>query len=169
MQAELLLHGLGIKDVNPWGPEKMNLLEPAQHCTLESCQNAATIFLESRPYCLEHFIGHCYELLDRLDPRIRGNHAESAELHRLREAVEECSNRALLLSLRCETLTNSDRSRLLDILLWSSDLLFLLNISPHDFALLKAFRTESERTAGFETSPRRPVKTQSHGKTAENS
>jgi hypothetical protein len=159
-------HELGINEVQPRGSNKMNLLDEARHCTEESCETAANIILECKPYCLEHFIVHCYELLDRLDPRIRGKHSESQELSQLKGSVEECSNRALIISLRFERLTNIDRSRLLDILLWSSDLLFLLNISPHDFDLLRAFRLDSEGCSSLETAPAQPARTQFHGKPA---
>jgi hypothetical protein len=142
----------------------MNLLDGVEQCTLEHCQGAASISFTGKAFCLEHFIVQCYESLKELDPRIRRKRDETTELSRLRESVEECSNRALLVSLRCETLTNVDRSRLLDILLWSSDLLFLSSISPRDFALLMAFRAESEASACLDTRRNRRRSTELSGK-----
>jgi hypothetical protein len=129
----------------------MNLLNGTQHCSMAACEDPARATLNGKAFCLEHFIVHCYELLEQLDPRIRGKRDEGSELSSLRDAVEDCSNRALLVSLRFEALTNLDRSRLLDILLWSSELLFLLNISPRDFDILKAFRKDSETGTDLDT------------------
>lgn len=146
----------------------MNLLNGAQHCSVASCEDPAQITLEGMASCLEHFIVRCYALLEQLDPRIRGKRAEGSELNRLRDTIEECSNRALLVSLRFESLTNFDRSRLLDILLWSSELLFLLNISPRDFDILKAFRKDSEAGADFDNSSVRLSKIAIHRKPERN-
>jgi len=158
MQVELLLHELDAKHARSRGPANMNLLEEAQQCNLESCADTAKFILGGKSFCLEYFIAACYERLDELDPRIRGKRDETTNLDHLRDLVEECSNQALLVSLRCESLNNLNRSRLLDILLWSSDLLFLLSISLREFALLTAFRLDSEPIAPLETAPPRPPK-----------
>lgn len=44
----------------------------------------------------------------------------------LRAFVEECSRKALDISLHSENLTNLQRGRLLDILLWAGELFVLL-------------------------------------------
>jgi hypothetical protein len=131
----------------------MTLLDGTERCTLEACESGVSISMGGAPFCLEHFVSRCYELLQVLDPRIRNRRGEIAELSTLRESIEECSNSALLVSLRAEALTNLNRSRLLDILLWSSDLLFLLNISARDFDLLTAFRRDSDLAPHFELQP----------------
>jgi hypothetical protein len=169
LQVELLLREIEAKEARRRGPDKMDLLDGVEQCSLESCAQGARITLGGEPFCLNHFILRCYKRLDQLDPRIRAGRRENAELNDLRESVEECSNRALLLSLRCESLTNLDRSRLLDILLWSSDLLFLLSISARDFDLLRAFRQDSELATPCEPSLSRPRKIQTQAKGAQDS
>jgi len=52
----------------------------------------------------------------------------------LRGFVEECSRRALDVALRCESLDNLQRGRLLDILLWAGELFLLLRAPNRGFA-----------------------------------
>jgi hypothetical protein len=44
----------------------------------------------------------------------------------MRAFIEECSRKALDISLQSENLTNLERGRLLDILLWAGELFLLL-------------------------------------------
>jgi hypothetical protein len=44
----------------------------------------------------------------------------------MRAFIEECSHKALEVSLQCENLTNLERGRLLDILLWAGELFLVL-------------------------------------------
>ncbi len=44
----------------------------------------------------------------------------------MRAFIEECSQKALEISLHYENLTNLERARLLDILLWASELFLIL-------------------------------------------
>ncbi len=133
----------------PTAFEKMEL-NPAEHdCSVDNCESDSLIVLAEKPLCLQHFLSRCYDWLDTLDPLVRGKFRSDAETARAQSLVEECSNRALLVSLRCETLCNLDRSRLLDILLRSSDMLFQLRCTETISAWLPAFPSESVK-------PRRP-------------
>ncbi len=117
--------------MNKSGPSALTKLElnlGENRCTADRCETESIIVLGEKPFCLQHFITRCYEWLDQLDPAARDRATDASDFPLIRAMVEECSNRALLVSLRCETLTNLDRSRLLDILLRSSDLLFMLRI-----------------------------------------
>ena len=107
---------------------KLELKSGEKRCTTDRCETESIIVLGEKPFCLQHFITRCYEWLDQLDPAARDRATDASDFPMIKAMVEECSNRALLVSLRCETLTNLDRSRLLDILLRSSDLLFMLRI-----------------------------------------
>jgi len=44
----------------------------------------------------------------------------------MRAFIEECSQKALEVSLQYENLSNLERARLLDILLWASELFLIL-------------------------------------------
>jgi hypothetical protein len=98
-----------------------------QECKVNCCAEPAVITLEARDLCLEHFFGCCYERLDNLEHRIRRRSLEEPEILEAAALLIECSNSALLLCLRHESLSNLDRSRLLNILLLSGDLQCLLD------------------------------------------
>jgi hypothetical protein len=128
---------------------KTHLLDGRQNCSVNFCEKEALILLGQKPLCLEHFIGRCYEWLDYLDPLIRERVCERKQLGRVQSLVEECSNRVLLVSLRCEDLSNVDRSRLLDILLLTSDLLFHLRVPRNEFPTLLAYRAKSQSKSQY--------------------
>jgi hypothetical protein len=52
----------------------------------------------------------------------------------MRAFIEECSRKALDLSLQCKELDNLQRGRLLDILLWAGELFLLLRAPRVTFA-----------------------------------
>lgn len=95
-------------------------------CKTRGCANSAVIALFGRNFCLNHFFSSCYERLDLLEPMIRARALDGVEVEAARAFLQECSHRALFISLRQEPLTNLDRSRLLEILLSCGDLELLL-------------------------------------------
>ena len=95
-------------------------------CSMGSCGSAAITTLDRQPLCLNHFLLRCYERLEGLDPRGRKFTAEPLDLVSMRAFVEECSRKALDVSLQSENLSNLQRGRLLDILLWAGELFLLL-------------------------------------------
>jgi len=86
----------------------------------------------------------CYERLDGLDPRGRKFSAEPVDVVSMRAFIEECSRRALDVSLQSQNLSNLQRGRLLDILLWAGELFLLLRAPrltlARSIALLKVGR-----------------------------
>lgn len=92
-------------------------------CGLDSCPDSAVTYFAQRDFCLHHFVSYCYEELDRLDARRNAPQADYSESAALKAFVEECSQCALEVSLKCEHLDNLQRARLLDILLWAGELL----------------------------------------------
>ena len=95
-------------------------------CQLDFCAKSAIISLESLGLCLEHFLSSCYERLDYLEPMVRSRSLEERHRRAVYAFLEECSDRALLLALQQEHLTNLDRSRLLNILLLTRHLQLIL-------------------------------------------
>jgi hypothetical protein len=99
------------------------MMDVSKRCVVNSCADAAVTSFGQQDLCLSHFLSRCYEGLDRLDPRGRrsgGSHAERTEL---KAFVEECSRRALEVSLSCQNMDNLQRGRLLDILLWAGEMI----------------------------------------------
>ena len=97
-----------------------------RNCRVGSCGGAAITTMDRQALCLNHFLLRCYEKLEGLDPRGRRFSAEPVDLAYMRAFIEECSRKALDISLQSQTLTNLQRGRLLDILLWAGELFLLL-------------------------------------------
>jgi hypothetical protein len=95
---------------------------------MDSCGSAAITTLDRKALCLNHFLQRCYERLEGLDPRGRKFTAEPIDLASMRAFIEECSRKALDVSLQSKNLSNLQRGRLLDILLWAGELFLLLRI-----------------------------------------
>jgi hypothetical protein len=104
----------------------MDKMSRDRSCALDSCKGAAVTSLAQQDLCLNHFLSRCYENLDRIDPRGRRFRHEAADAAAMRRFIEECSGKALEVSIRCENLTNLQRGRLLDIMLWAGELFLLL-------------------------------------------
>jgi hypothetical protein len=95
-------------------------------CKMGSCGSAAVTTLDHQAFCLNHFLLRCYAELEGLDPRGRQFSSETVDLVSMRAFIEECSRKALDISLQSENLSNLQRGRLLDILLWAGELFLLL-------------------------------------------
>ena len=95
-------------------------------CKMGSCVSAAVTTLDHQAFCLNHFLLRCYTELEGFDPRGRQFSSETVDLVSMRAFIEECSRKALDISLQSENLTNLQRGRLLDILLWAGELFLLL-------------------------------------------
>ncbi len=97
-----------------------------RNCSESACGSTAATSLDQQAFCLNHFLLRCYARLEALDPRGQKSREERVDLAAMRAFIEECSQKALEVSLHSENLTNLERARLLDILLWASELFLIL-------------------------------------------
>lgn len=104
------------------GEENQGLMMQADWCNGKDCPNAAVTSLGTKGYCFDHFCGQCYELLERAEGSTARIHSRTPANREEMQALDECAQRALEISLSEIELDNLDRARLLDILLWSGDL-----------------------------------------------
>src|SRR5437660_7780281 len=104
----------------------MDTMLGKRNCRVDSCSRAAITSLDRQALCLNHFLIRCYERLEGLDPRGRKSNIEPVSLASMRAFIEECSRKALDVSLQSQELNNLQRGRLLDILLWAGELFLLL-------------------------------------------
>ena len=123
-----------------------------RNCAENSCGSASAGTLDQQALCLNHFLLRCYEKLEAVDPRGRKFLSAPGNLASMRAFIEECSREALDISLQCENLTNLERGRLLDILLWAGELFVLLraprvtfNDSSDSAGAQLAFRADAAR------------------------
>jgi hypothetical protein len=105
----------------------MNVLGTAQ-CTTITCAEDGVVMMAGMTLCLEHFFRECYEKLEKLDPLVRGKTRESAINDGAPKVLEEVVKQALIVCLQHKNLSNLDRSRLLDILLWAGELQLVLRV-----------------------------------------
>src|SRR5579864_3275336 len=112
----------------------MDTMPANRNCNVDSCKGAAIASLVDQDLCLNHFLERCYEHLDHVDPRGRRGIPEKQEMVEMRAFVEECSHQTLEICLRSSKLTNLERGRLLDILLWAGELFILLRVPRTTFA-----------------------------------
>jgi hypothetical protein len=91
-----------------------------ESCCRPDCPRPSLTSLGAERFCSEHFFERCYELLERIDDwqRCAGASPTPEQAY----FVNECAQRVLEISLRSTELSNLERARLLDILLWSGDL-----------------------------------------------
>ncbi|HKW32668.1 MAG TPA: hypothetical protein VJN92_06660 [Candidatus Acidoferrum sp.] len=110
------LHGLG--------PVDTKLAE--RNCCESACHSAAATSLDQQALCLNHFLLRCYARLEAVDPRGQKSREQRVDLAAMRAFIEECSQKTLEVCLHRGDLTNLERARLLDILLWASELFLVL-------------------------------------------
>jgi hypothetical protein len=104
----------------------MDTMLTKRNCRVGACSGAAITSLDHQALCLNHFLQRCYERLEGLDPRGRKFSAEPVDVAAMRAFIEECSRKALDVSLQSQNLSNLQRGRLLDILLWAGELFLFL-------------------------------------------
>jgi hypothetical protein len=103
-------------------------------CAVDFCEEGAVASLAQQDFCLNHFIELCYENLQRIDPRGQTMGRVNLDPASRRAFIEECSRRALDVALHCDDISNLQRGRLLDILLWAGELFLLLRAPSRGFA-----------------------------------
>jgi hypothetical protein len=88
-------------------------------CAVNPCPARAILVIESLPLCLEHFISHCYWKLSECE-----QHAfEPSRAASANDFLENCRLLAVTVLIAETKLPNIDRARLLDIVLWASELI----------------------------------------------
>lgn len=126
-------NNLGRTSNSPIGVEDMDF-KAGNGCSEANCRTKPVVIgLAGQNFCLEHFFEKCYERLDAFEPMVRSRPLDAAAAQAARAFLEDCSDRALTICFRHPTLTNSDRSKLLDILLLCGDLRLQVRKPPLDF------------------------------------
>jgi len=106
------------------GPVDTKLTQ--RNCCESACHSTAATSLDQQALCLNHFLLRCYAQLEAVDPRGQKSREKRVDLAAMRAFIEECSQKALEVCLHSGNLTNLERARLLDILLWASELFLVL-------------------------------------------
>jgi len=107
----------------------MHLHKP---CGYADCQEHGIASLGDEDLCCDHFVLRCYELLQQIDAgRTRGRSDVDGSSDLMR-SVNSCLQGALEVSLRSDSLSNLQKSRLLDIMLWAGE--YIHRAEEHRFS-----------------------------------
>ena len=93
-------------------------------CGHSGCSEPGVATFGAGTLCCEHFLVAYYKVLERLD-RGMGLSARATEATEAREAkrvADECARGVLEVSLNAAELSNLQKARLLDVLLWAISL-----------------------------------------------
>ena len=91
-------------------------------CSFAGCTRLAVTTFWHESLCLDHSCSKSYEFMDYVDQHLQSNSASSSCTTEQLRVADECSRKALDICLSKMILNNLERARLLDILLWSGDI-----------------------------------------------
>ena len=121
------MNGRGTAPAKSGTPGEQSAMPVEQLCGVDSCQERRATSFCAENLCCNHFLGRCYEFLERIDPN--RDLASNGKQRRteLKKLMEECAQRALEVALGNSNLNNMQRAKLLDILLWTSEVTIAAN------------------------------------------
>jgi hypothetical protein len=94
-----------------------------QPCGRSGCSEPGVATFGAGTLCREHFLVACYEALGRMDPGTRLKARGATEAREAKRVADECARGVLDVSLNAAELSNLQKARLLDVLLWAEDIL----------------------------------------------
>jgi hypothetical protein len=93
-----------------------------RRCSFAGCGNLAAVALVGGEYCIAHFIMACYKCVEEFSERPIDEETER-NVKEQRDLLMEVVDKVSALSLNSIAFTNQERGQLMDILLWTCDLL----------------------------------------------
>jgi hypothetical protein len=134
----------------------------AEQCSVEGCEKCSATALDVRYVCLGHFISICYENLEELSQNTRKWSFGGTQWEFARRFTQECIEGAISFSRQSPELSNLERARLLDLLLWSTELGKRLRRSPRAPEAAN-IRLISEKPGNLWVEETRTLDTSQHG------
>jgi hypothetical protein len=102
----------------------------ATRCDSQGCQKASTGKLQDSSLCQEHFLAACHSRLAAISELVAQKRLDGTEAEEIRDFLTECTSGAVSQGLQPARLSNSQRARLLHIILSSAQVLMHLRRSP---------------------------------------
>ena len=112
-------------------------------CGYADCQEHGIAALGDEDLCCDHFVLRCYEFLQRIDEGRTRSRNEVDGSRDLMGPVNNCLQGALEVSLRSVALSNLQKARLLDIMLWAGE--YMHRAAERRFTSQGARRNSSQR------------------------
>jgi hypothetical protein len=92
-------------------------------CDGHACDRPAVLRLDYHIFCLDHLVAHCLDRLEGCQREICRNMVPSAEALTSNNCfLEQCTSRVAGFLMARSDLSNMDRARLLDVLLWAAEI-----------------------------------------------
>ena len=106
--------------VHDYQGEKAAMHNP-ECCNRRGCTRPIITTFGREALCLDHFCSRSYEFLSGMDERRQLSGAPNLRTTEQIRTADECARRTLDICMSKILLTNLERARLLDILLWCGD------------------------------------------------
>jgi hypothetical protein len=90
-------------------------------CCFASCQEPGITAIGDEDLCCDHFLVRCYEFLEQIDAETAKNSSNPTQTAALKSSVNNCLRGALEVSLKSAALSNLQKARLLDVMLWAGE------------------------------------------------
>jgi hypothetical protein len=116
-----------------------------ENCSALGCWRVATTSLESRPLCRKHFIDTCEAELEAYQLRIRENRLGEVSPESARRFVNQCTQQADIIERGVRDLDDSDRERLINLIVLATELGRHLRLSPRKVTSI-AVQVRSEKS-----------------------
>ena len=90
-------------------------------CRYAACLEHGITAIGDEDLCCDHFVLRCYEFLQQIDGERLKSRNDFLCTTSLKDSVNNCLHGALEISLRSDALSNLQKARLLDIMLWAGE------------------------------------------------
>ncbi len=124
----------------------MHLHKP---CRYAACVERGITALGDEDLCCDHFVLRCYEFLEQIDAERTRNNNDQFVSPALKSSVNSCLQGALEVSLQSDSLSNLQKARLLDIMLWAGEF-----VHRADAAMFGSGNTSKYRSSATQTQQR---------------
>ncbi len=130
--------------------------EVTERCSEPGCAEAAIVLIGENWLCSPHFIQRSYQQLEKISAGIRATSFHENHTEESARRLEECMRGAADIACSPAPPSNLERARVVDVLLWASELHGRLRRSPRVSAripvLLRSDVTDRPREEKTETS-----------------
>jgi PilZ domain len=116
-----------------------------ENCSASGCWRAATASLEDRPLCRKHFIDSCEAELEVYQRLLKENRLGEVSPESVRRFVNQCTQQADQIERGARDLGDSDRERLLNLIVLAAELGRHLRRSPRKVTSI-AVQVRSEKS-----------------------
>jgi hypothetical protein len=124
--------------------------EVAERCIDSGCADAATVLIGDHWLCSQHFIERSYQQLEKISAGMREATFQENSAEESARRLEECMRGAADIACNPTSPSNLERARVIDVLLWSSELHGRLRRSPRVAAKIPVLLRSEARDRPWE-------------------